>query len=98
MRAPSIMQTETECFITGARYPLDLHHIYEGCRRKASDKWGCWVYLRHDIHMAIHQRDTDILNDLKQICQYRFESLYGHEKFMQVFGKNYIMEDEHEPA
>lgn len=27
---------------------------------------------------------------IKQDMQRAFEKLYGHEKFMQVFGKNYL--------
>lgn len=86
----SIMQTDKECFITGATENLDKHHIYHGPRRKAADRWGCWIWLRHDIHMDLHQRNTALDRKLKKACQKRFEALYGHEKFMQVFGKSYL--------
>lgn len=88
--ADSIMQTEKYCYITGTTKRLDKHHVYPGCRRKASDKWGCWVWLSHDVHMAAHERQPELLRQLQQECQERFEELYGHEKFMQVFGKNYL--------
>jgi hypothetical protein len=88
----SILQSEKECFVTGATRGLDKHHIYHGPRRKAADKWGCWVWLAHDVHMDLHERNPGLDRDLKDLCQRRFEELYGHEKFMTVFGKNYLKE------
>lgn len=91
--ADSIMQTEKACFITGSTTGLHKHHCYGAGRRKAADDWGCWVWLRYDWHNgasygAHFNRDLDIR--LKQQCQERFEKLYGHEKFMEVFGKSWI--------
>ena len=86
----SILQTEQKCFITGAETWLDLHHIYAGPNRKHSDTWGCWVWLRHDIHMRLHDEDKELDKMLKRICQERFEELYGHEQFMDIFGKSYL--------
>ena len=86
----SIMQSEKVCFVTGATVNLDKHHIFHGSRRKAADQWGCWVWLRHDVHMDLHQRNTALDEALKAACQKRFEALYDHETFMQVFGKSYI--------
>ena len=86
----SIMQDDERCYVSGATQWLDLHHVYHGPRRKAADKYGCWVWLRHDIHMALHSGDSDLDNRLKSECQEVFESIYGHEKFMQVFGKSYL--------
>lgn len=91
------MQAEKECFITGARQNLDKHHIYHGPRRKAADEYGCWVWLRHDIHMMLHSKGL-YDDDLKAVCQYRFEQIYSHEEFMKVFGKNYIQEDADDPV
>ena len=90
MRKPSILQDEKKCFITGATQPLDLHHVFHGPRRKAADKWGCWVWLNHDVHMDLHSRNTELDRRLKDICQRRFEELYGREKWMEVFGRNYL--------
>ena len=86
----SILQTEKECFITGAETWLDLHHIYAGPNRKHSDAWGCWVWLRHDIHMDLHERNTELDRRIKRECQEAFEERWGHQKFMEVFGKSYI--------
>jgi len=91
--ADSIMQTEKECYITGATDGLHKHHVYAGSRRKQSEEWGCFVYLRYDWHngapYGVHSNhDLDIR--LKQQTQEKFEELHGHEQFMKVFGKNYL--------
>jgi hypothetical protein len=88
--ADSIMQRDKVCFVTGAEVDLDKHHIYHGSRRKAADRWGCWVWINHDVHMDLHQRNTALDEELKAACQERFEALYDHETFMKVFGKSYI--------
>lgn len=84
------MQDDEYCYITGYTEELDRHHVYGGPNRKKSEEYGCWVWLRHDIHMDAHQRKPEILRQLKQECQERFEEIYGHDKFMAVFGKNYL--------
>ena len=91
--ADSIMQDTRECYITGDVNGLHKHHIYTGSRRKAADKYGCWVWLRYDWHnmsdYGVHfNKRLDL--ELKQTCQERFEQIHGHDKFMQVFGKNYL--------
>lgn len=86
----SILQSEKECYITGSTQYLDLHHVYQGSRRKLSDQWGCTVWLRHDVHMRLHDRDRELDLQIKKDCQEEFEKLYGHEKFMEVFGRNYL--------
>lgn len=90
MQAASILQTEKECFVTGSQVDLDCHHVFAGPNRDHSDVWGCWVWLRHDIHMQLHDRDKELDKMLKRICQERFEELYDHEKFMDIFGKSYL--------
>lgn len=89
----SLLQTEKECYITGAAEHLHKHHIYQGAHRQASEKWGCWVWLRQDWHngemYGVHH-DKRLDTALKQICQTAFERRYGHEKFMEIFGKNYL--------
>lgn len=86
----SILQTEKQCFITGTVVDLDKHHIYHGSRRKAADKYGCWVWLRHDLHMELHDRNKELDKMLQRTCQERFEELYSHQEFMDIFGKSYL--------
>lgn len=84
------MQDDKYCYITGKTQGLDQHHCFTGIRRKAADKWGCWCWLAHDVHMALHSSKPELADQLRRECQERFEELYGHEKFMEVFGKNYL--------
>ena len=88
----SIMQDEKECFVSGYPFELDKHHVYHGPRRSAAERSGCWCWLRHDIHMDLHNGNTKLDKALKAECQVRFEKKHGHKKFIEVFGKNY-MED-----
>ena len=91
--AKSIMQTEKECYLTGSTDGLHLHHIYYGSHRQASEKYGCWVYLRADWHnmsdYGVHF-DKQLDLRLKRECQVEFENRWGHDLFMKVFGRNYL--------
>lgn len=90
--ASSIMQDTKECYLSRRTDGLHKHHIYGGPRRMASDKWGCWVWLYHELHNTTSRGvHTDRVLDLqlKQDCQERFEELYGHEQFMKIFGKSW---------
>lgn len=87
------MQTNKECYITHDLHNLHKHHIYMGAFRKKSEQYGCYVYLRADWHnmssYGVHfNRELDLR--LKKECQKKFEERYGHEKFMEVFKKNYL--------
>lgn len=89
MNMKSIIQTEKECFYTHSKINLHKHHIFPSGLRNASEKWGCWVYLRGDIHMYIHSHEDELIR-LKRIAQTEFEKLYGHEEYMKIFKRNYL--------
>lgn len=102
----SIMQSANECYLCRMeltekdiweRLPdkdLEEHHIMHGtANRKQSERYGLKVKLCIEHHRtgdkAVHRcRETDI--KLIQAGQKRFEELYSHEKWMQVFMKNYL--------
>lgn len=90
----SIIQNRKECYVTGDTRNLDEHHILKGSRRKLSERHGLKVYLRHDIHMAMHDHRKPyetLENDLKPIAQRAFEGNGGtREDFMDIFGCNYL--------
>ena len=90
MASLSIMQTEKECFVTGRTFNLDRHHVFAGSRRDASERYGCWIWLSHDIHMELHDRNKELDKMIRRACQERFEEIYSHEEFMEVFGKSYL--------
>lgn len=83
------------CFVTLSPVELDCHHIYFGNpNRGISDENGFWVYMRHDVHMALHDRREPYAQldaDLKRMCQRRFEELGGtREEFMALIGRSYL--------
>lgn len=89
----SIMQTEKKCYVSGSKHNLDCHHqhVMGGtANRKISDKYGIWCWLRHDIHMDLHDRNKDLEIRLKQDAQRAFEKIYSREKWMSLFYKNYL--------
>lgn len=89
----SIMQDEKVCYITGSTINLHKHHIYGGGRRKLSEQYGCYVWLRADWHnmssYGVHT-DKELDKRLKRECQEKFEAIYSRDKFMQIFGRNYL--------
>lgn len=91
--AKSIMQREKVCWFSGAERNLHEHHIFGGARRKLSEKYGLKVYLRMDLHEKAHS-DRETAMKLKRAGQRAFEKTHTREEFMQIFGKNYIYDDE----
>ena len=90
----SIMQKDKSCYLTGTTYNLHKHHIFYGNgKRKLSEEWGCWCWLTGKLHnqgnKGVHfNHPLDL--QLKRDCQYEFEALYGHDKFMEGGRRNYI--------
>lgn len=78
-----------ECFICGRGGALHKHHCLHGIRRKAADKYDLTVWLCPECHQRLHDHgDGDLM--LERLAQRHFEEKYGHEKYMRVFGKNYL--------
>lgn len=89
----SLMSTDKKCYVCGRDYTLHKHHIFFGANRKHSEKYGCWCWLCAEHHnmsnRGVHS-DKVLDKRLKEECQKRFEKLYSHEKFMQIFGRNWL--------
>ena len=94
--APSIMQSDEYCYITGSEYNLQLHHIYGGWgRRDLCNEHGFWCFLRGDYHnqapYGVHEKDGHALDlQLKQECQRKFEETHTRQEFMAIIGRNYL--------
>lgn len=92
----SILQDEKKCFVTGSERGLHKHHIFGGTmNRDNSEKYGLWVWLRWDRHVADSYHDTPhncIQMDiwLKRIAQQKFEENHSREEFMQIFGRSWL--------
>jgi hypothetical protein len=87
------LQDKKECFVTHSTASLTRHHIFYGPLRKKSEKFGLVVWLRADWHntsnYGVHFNPA-LDKYLKKIAQKAFEGVYGHEKFMTEFGRNYL--------
>ncbi len=88
----SILQSVRECYITHDIRDLDKHHIMNGSFRGKSERFGLWVWLRHDQHMNLHHTPEGQIKarELKQQAQAAFEEIYGHDRWMAEFHKNYL--------
>lgn len=93
--APSIMQEDKRCYISGCEYNLERHHIFGGANRRNSAKYGLWVWLRHDLHneppLGVHQcRQRN--RTLQELGQQYFMRHYPDLDFREIFGRNYLDE------
>ena len=89
----SLISTEKKCWVCGTTQGLHKHHIFPGAFRKASEQYGCWVWLcgwHHNLSNEGVHFDRRLDNDLRRVCQRKFEEIHGHEKFMTVFRRNLL--------
>jgi hypothetical protein len=93
----SILQTEKECYFTKRTGNLHLHHIFYGRGlRQISDREGFVVYLIPELHNmsndGVHfNRELDLR--LKRECQAKYEETHSRKEFIQLIGRNYILND-----
>lgn len=94
---PSLIQgevpeSEAYCYLSGLHTNIDFHHIMNGAYRKKSEKYGCWVWLNHQVHDKLHSTPEGKKweRTLKQECQRAFENRYSREKWMKEFHRNYL--------
>lgn len=87
----SIISNEKKCYLTGSLIYLEKHHCMNGvANRKKADKDGLWVWLNHDVHVAVHNTRPDLKLKLKQIAQQKYEETHTREQWMKRYGKNYL--------
>lgn len=89
----SVICNERKCYVCGTEYNLHKHHVYAGGRRKASEKYGAWVYLCAKHHNmsdeGVHfNRSLDFL--LKAAAQTELEKTMSREEFRRHFGRSYL--------
>ena len=81
------------CYFTGSA-TVERHHIFGGCNRKNSEKYGFVIPLRPDLHPnGAHagKNAADIDMKLKQMAQRYFEEHYGNrDDFRKIFGKSVL--------
>lgn len=87
----SVLQKSRKCLVCGTTLGLECHHVFYGSRRSMADKYGMTVWLCHEHHTGgcgVHN-NAPLDRRLKIRAQERFEMLHSHEKFIEIFGKNY---------
>lgn len=78
-----------KCYLCGRTGVLQKHHCLHGSRRKQADRYDLTVWLCPDCHMKLHDKGIGD-RKLQQTAQKHFEDQYGHIKYMEIFGKNYL--------
>ncbi|MBR1909202.1 MAG: hypothetical protein IJ821_01305 [Lachnospiraceae bacterium] len=73
------------------RKSMHKHHFMHGsANRKLAEQYGLWGYLCENHHSMLHEK-SKYYEFLIQVAQGRFEKLYSHEKWMEIFKKNYLI-------
>ena len=80
------------CLICGSPH-VEIHHcIFGTANRKVADRYGLVIALCREHHTggldSVH-RDAGLDLQIKRIAQEAFEKKYSHDKFVEIFGKNY---------
>lgn len=89
----SIICNKQECYLCGS-IPAEKHHCIHGRGlRPLAERWGLFVWLcpyhHRDQKHGVHG-NAGMDKWFKKLAQNCFENVYGHEKWMQVIGRNYL--------
>lgn len=77
------------CLECGAK-ATDMHHCVYGKNRANSEQWGLTIMLCRSCHSRLHDKDEKLAMKYRQMAQIAFEYEYGHEKWMEIFGRSYV--------
>lgn len=95
-RTKSIVQKDmSECYVCREKFNIrtpkaHIHELLHGSAdRKKSIKWGLYVGICAKHHNEAHL-NGELDKWLKKVAQKKFEELYGKDKFIDVFKKNYL--------
>lgn len=74
---------------------LHPHHCLYGIYRAKADQYGLWVYLCPEHHtkgpFAVHShKGRARAVELQNLAQSKFEEIYGHDRFIAEFGRNFL--------
>ena len=93
----SIICNKKECYLCGST-PVERHHCIHGTAgRKLADKYGLTVWLcpfhHRDQKHGVHG-NAALDRWFKELAQNCVEIVYGHEKWMQVIGRDYLHKED----
>lgn len=93
-RDKSIVHEMGKCWVCGTTRDLHIHEVFFGsANRKKSIEYGCYVHVcgkHHNLSNEGVHFDKELDTQLKKVAQEKFEEIHGHDKFMQVFKRNYL--------
>ena len=76
---------------------LHKHHFVYGrygAFREKAEHFGLWGYVcnarHHEYGPEAPHNNHEVDLHLKMVAQEKFEQIYGREKWMEEFGKNYL--------
>lgn len=88
----SLFDTEPgKCYICGRYCDTARHEVFGASSRDFSKALGMWIDICPECHNREHSRND---GELKREGQRLFERQYGHERFMGVFMRNYLDEED----
>lgn len=80
-----------ECYWCGKWAYLDVHHVFEGSKRQASDKHGFTVKLCRVCHNTVHSgKGLSMRKELHEEFQKIYEFDHSREDFIKEFGISYL--------
>ncbi len=71
------------------RQATDLHHIFQGPFKKASEAHNFMVYLCRECHDRVHREKAPRIH-LRQMCQQEYEKVFSRDDFIKEFGRSYL--------
>lgn len=90
----SLLNTESgRCYVCGQYRTTARHEIFGGPNRQQSKALGMWANVCPPCHAKVHA-NLEAFTYLRAAAQLKFEQEYGHERFMSVFGRNYLPEED----
>ena len=90
----SLLNTEEDvCYLCKKHTKTARHEIFGASNRSFSKKLGLWINVCPGCHSSIHLNPLDYI-PLKEEGQRAFEREYGHARFVAVFSRNYLEEEE----
>lgn len=94
MKIESIIEDDSSdrCYICGAyNEHLDVHHIFGGPCRDASDRHRLIVHLCRDCHRYVHDKGGATMNYLHTKGQMAYEAQIGsREQFREEFIRSFL--------
>lgn len=83
------------CRVCGKWAKLEPHHVYGGCYRKKSEKYGMVALICRECHDKIHfsKDSARLMKGLRSYYQTIFEQRYPNLNFREIFGRNWKDED-----